>query len=151
MIYGSKISQYKKTNVETATGLDLVVMCYEHAIRFIKQARDHYEKKEYMEKARALQKSLDIIGELKCSLDFDKGGEIAQNLDSIYNFLIKSLLQADIERNLEVFDYASKILSELKETWEAVRDNPLASHQITDRLGKGDVEGHLRVNGDIAA
>ena len=151
MIYGSKVSQYKRTNVETATGVELVLMCYEHAIQFIRQARDHYEKQEYMEKGRALRKTLDIIGELKCSLDFDKGGEIARNLDSIYNFLIKSLLQADIERNLEVFDHASRILCELKEAWETISVQPLTPQRTTNGLGKADVESHLKVHGGIAA
>ena len=73
MIYGNKLTQYKKTNVETATGLEIVVMCYEHAIRFIAEAKEHYESQEYMEKGRALQRALDIIGELKCSLDFERG------------------------------------------------------------------------------
>jgi len=151
MIYGNKLTQYKKTNVETATGLEIVVMCYEHAIRFIGEAKEHYESQEYMEKGRALQRALDIIGELKCSLDFERGGEIARHLDSIYNFLIRSLLEADINRDLDVFDNASRILAQLKEAWEALTMQPLVPGQKHDDLNTTEAERHVKVQGSIAA
>ena len=96
MSYGKMLFHYQRTNIETSTGLGLVVMSYEYAIRFLKQAKEHYKNQEYLEKAKALQRALDIINELQCSLDFEKGKEIATNLDSIYNFLIRKLLEADI-------------------------------------------------------
>ncbi|MBW1731841.1 MAG: flagellar export chaperone FliS [Deltaproteobacteria bacterium] len=141
MIYGKKVSQYQKTNVETASGVELVVMCYEHAVRFLKEAKDHYDKRNYPEKAKALQKALDIINELKCNLDFEKGGEIASNLDSIYNYLIRILLQGDIERRLETFDQAVHILEELKEAWENIslqvaREEENRSASISEAGGK---------------
>ena len=151
MNYGKKLSQYKKTNVETATGLEIVVMCYEHAIRFILEAKDHYERQEYLEKGRALQRALDIISELKCSLNFERGGDIARHLDSIYNFLIRSLLEADINRDLDAFDNASKILSQLKEAWEAISMQPLAPGFQHHDSNTTDAERRVTVQGGIAA
>ncbi len=150
MIYGNKLSQYKRTNVETASGIELVVMCYEHAIRFLREAKEHYENEEYLEKGRALQRALDIINELKCSLDFDRGGEIANNLDSIYNFLIKSLLHADIQRDLHIFDSVSEILSELKEAWESIIHKSLPSEQGQQDFDGSGLDKPLTIHGGVA-
>ncbi len=123
MNYVAKLAQYKKTNVTTATGVDLIVMCYEQVIKSLRDAKSFYEQREYMQKGKALQNALNIITELKAALDFERGGEIAKNLEAIYNFIIKTLLEADIKGRLESFDHAIQILSELKEAWEKIASN----------------------------
>jgi len=120
MNYVAKLAQYKKTNVTTATGIELVVLCYEQAIKSLSEAKVHYEQKEYIQKGKALQNALDIIGELKVALDFERGGEIAKNLDAIYAYIMKTLLEADIKRQLDSFDHSIQILTELKEAWEGI-------------------------------
>jgi flagellar protein FliS len=120
MTYGRMLAQYRKTDVETAGRLDLVVMCYENAIRFLKQAKGHYESKAFEEKARALQKVLDIISELKGALNIEKGQKIAINLNAIYDYLLTSLLEGDIRRDLNAFESAIGIMAELKEAWETI-------------------------------
>lgn len=120
MTYGRMLAQYRKTDVETAGRLDLVIMCYENAIRFLKQAKGHYESNAFEEKARALQKVLDIIGELKGALNIEKGQKIAINLNAIYDYLLRSLLEGDIRRDLNAFESAIRIMAELKEAWETI-------------------------------
>ena len=120
MTYGRMLAQYRKTDVETAGRLDLVIMCYEHAIRFLKQAKGHYESHAFEEKARALQKALDIISQLKGALNIEEGQKIAVSLNAIYDYLISSLLEGDIRRDLNAFESAIKMMAELKEAWEAI-------------------------------
>ncbi len=120
MTYGRMLAQYRRTDVETAGKLDLVLMCYENAIRFLKQAKGHYESNAFEEKARALQKVLDIISELKGALNLEKGQKIALNLDAIYDYLLTSLLEGDIRRDLNAFESAIRIMADLKEAWEAI-------------------------------
>ena len=138
MSYGKMLFHYQRTNIETSTELGLIVMCYEHAIRFLKQAKDHFKNQEYLQKAEALQQALDIINELKCSLDFEKGKQIATNLDSIYNFLIRTLLEADIRKNLKDFDNAISILHELKEVWERISRSNLEQETAHETLLQGE-------------
>ena len=123
MNYDAKLAQYKKTNVTTATGVELVVLCYEQAIKSLSEAKVYYEQKEYIQKGKALQNALDIIGELKVALDFERGGEIAKNLDAIYAYIMKTLLEAGIKRQLDSFDHSIQILRELKEAWEGIASN----------------------------
>ena len=120
MTYGRMLAQYRKTDVETAGRLDLVIMCYENAIRFLKQAKGHYESHAFEEKARALQKVFDIIGELKGALNIEKGQKIAINLNGIYDYLLRSLLEGDIRRDLNTFESAIRVMAELKEAWETI-------------------------------
>jgi flagellar protein FliS len=134
MTYGRMLTQYRKTDVETAGKLDLVIMCYENAIRFLKQAMGHYESNAFEEKARALQKVFDIISELKSALDIEKGQRIAINLNSIYDYLLRSLLEADIRRDLDAFKSAIRLLAELKEAWESIASRSKDEAPLNQRI-----------------
>ncbi|MBW1723330.1 MAG: flagellar export chaperone FliS [Deltaproteobacteria bacterium] len=120
MGYGRTLSQYRKTEIATAGKMNLVVMCYDKSIQFLKQAKESYQTGDYERKAKLLQKTLDIINELQSCLDFEKGGEIAKNLDAIYNYLTRRLIQGDVEKDLSAFEEAVRFLSELKEAWEEI-------------------------------
>lgn len=120
MTYGRLMAQYRKMEVETAGKMDLVIMCYDKAIQSLGQAKALYEEKAYEEKGRSLRRALDIVNELRLALDLDKGGEIARNLDALYEYLTRSLLQGDLRRDLRVFDEGVRILSTLKSAWEQI-------------------------------
>ena len=120
MAYGRILNQYQKTNIETAGKVDLVIMCYEKAIQFLNQARDFYERNEFENKAKAIQKALAILNELQTCLNIEQGGQIARNLDAIYSYLTRRLLEGDINRDVTSLEEAVRILSELKEGWEGI-------------------------------
>lgn len=122
MTYGRVMARYRKTEVETAGKLDLVIMCYDKAIQSLRQARTFYEEKAYEQKGRSLQRALDILNELRSSLDLERGGDIAKNLDALYGYLTTSLVQGDLRGNLKVFDEGVRILSGLKGAWERIAD-----------------------------
>ena len=120
MNYGKSLGLYKKTGVETARKIDLVIMCYEKTIQFLNQAKANFEENEFEKKAMKTQKAIDIISELLCSLDLEKGGQIASNLAGIYGYLIRRLLQGDSIKDLTAFDEVIRIMGELKEAWEGI-------------------------------
>ncbi len=120
MGYQAKAGQYRKMNIETAGRLDLIVMCYEKTIEMLRQAKAYLEEKEYEKKARKIQKALDIIHQLQNCLDFKQGGQIARNLDAIYNYVIRRLLEGDVKKDIRAYDEVIGILSELKEAWEGI-------------------------------
>ncbi len=123
MNYSRMLGQYERTRVESASKEQLVVMCYEKAIQFLGQARQYYADREFEKKGMALEKAIAIINELQSSLDFDKGGQIAVNLDRIYKHVSQRLLLADFNMDLIIFEEAIKILTELKEAWEHIASN----------------------------
>ena len=60
------------------------------------------------------------------SLDFEKGGEIAENLSGLYNYMIRRCTQANIENNGEFIEEVIKLLAEIKSAWDGIRDQAQA-------------------------
>src|SRR3990172_12139466 len=119
-MYHNATRSYVQANYLTANPMKLVLMCYEGAISNLKLAHDSYLNKEYEAKGRALQKALDIIHELNASLDMNKGGEIAANLRSLYMYMTKALMEADLKKDLAIFGKVIKMLEELEGEWKEV-------------------------------
>jgi len=117
---GNGIGAYQQVGAITADPKRLVLMCYEEAIRNLKIARAKYVSRDYEEKARALIKAQDFICALNSALDFEKGGEVASNLHALYNYMMHSLTEADLQRDLKEIDHIVWMLMELKAAWEDI-------------------------------
>ncbi|MBW2107668.1 MAG: flagellar export chaperone FliS [Deltaproteobacteria bacterium] len=112
---------YRRTDVLTADPKRLVIMCYEEAIRNLKLAKQSSQERNYERASRAVQKSQDILAELLGALDFKKGGEIAKNLQAIYTYMARRILQGHVQNELETAaDEVVGMLDELKEAWEQI-------------------------------
>lgn len=114
------VGTYQEVSFLTADPKKLILICYRQAILNLKAAREHYLAADYEAKAKSLQKALDIICELNNALDFEKGGSIARNLDALYKYMTRSLLEADIKRDLAMFAAIIKMLEELESAWEDI-------------------------------
>ena len=119
-MYSNGIQDYRRTSVVTADSKRLVLMCYEGAVDNLKIGRQKIIEKNYEGKGKALMKAQDIIDELLCSLDFEKGGSIAKNLDSLYNYIVRRIIHADLNKDIRTIDEVIGILNELKSAWEEV-------------------------------
>jgi len=117
-MYEAAKRSYQQTNYLSADPLKLVRMCYEGAISSLKHARDAYIDRDYETKNKALTKALDIINELNSALDMERGAEIAKNLRSLYLYMTTALTEADLKRNLTVFDEVIRMLEELESAWQ---------------------------------
>jgi flagellar protein FliS len=139
-MYRSAKEAYQKSLFFTASPAKLVLMCYEGAIGNLKTARDAYAEKDYKSKAKALQKALDILYELNASLNLQRGGVIAANLRALYNYMIRSLLEGDLKKDLTAFDRAVAMLEDLASSWreiatKPVDDNSVSRQQAAKNLG----------------
>ena len=123
-------SQYRETQVKTANQGKLIVMLYDGAIKFLKIALDNLPKKKYDTVNNNIIKSQDIITELMLSLNFEVG-DFANRLYSLYSYMNKRLVEANIQKSAEPMEEVIRYLAELKEAWEQV------SHVSTenDELG----------------
>lgn len=116
--FKSGADAYKKTDVMTANRETILLMMYAGAIRFLKKAIEAHEKNEVAEKLTAIQRTQDIINELRATLNFEVGGEIATSLSSLYDFVLDRLIQATIEKKVEHLQEALSILNTLNTAWE---------------------------------
>jgi flagellar protein FliS len=112
------IQDYRRTNVITADPKRLVLMCYEGAIDSLKIGKQKIIEKDYEGKGKAIVKTKDIINELLCSLNFEKGGSIAKSLDSLYNYMLRRIIHADLDKDISAIDEVIGMLNELKSAWE---------------------------------
>jgi flagellar protein FliS len=119
-----KTDSYKKSQVETVDQLSLIIMLYDKAILLLGKAREEISEKKHEEKHNSLTKACNIVFELMQSLDQDKGGEIAASLSRLYGFVVREILDADTNLNIKALDTAKTILSELRTSWEGIKDDP---------------------------
>jgi flagellar protein FliS len=112
------VDAYRQTDVMTADPKRLVIMCYEGAISNLKLAKKKYVSGEYEAKAKALQKTGDILDELLCALDLKKGGQIAENLKALYIYMRRRIVEGDTNREVGILDEVTGMLEELKHAWE---------------------------------
>jgi len=115
---GAGFRAYQKTDVVTADPKKLVIMCYDGAIFSLRQAKAKFYAKEYEAKGNAIQNALDILNELRGALDFEKGGEIARNLESLYAYWTQQIINADLKRDLRKLDPVISMLEEIKSALE---------------------------------
>lgn len=119
-------SQYRQAQVQTATPEQLVLMLYDGAIKFCLQASDCLARGELAGVNQALLRVQDIIDELHLGVN-DEAGEIAAQLNSIYDYLRRRAVEANMQKNQGVIDELLSHLRELRSTWaEAII---LARHQ----------------------
>jgi flagellar protein FliS len=99
-------------------------MCYEGAIDSLKLAKEKVKEKNYEKKAKAIIKAQEIIDELLCSLDLEKGSTIASNLSGLYNYMLRRIIHGDINRDMKAIDEVIGILNELLSAWREVASKP---------------------------
>ena len=98
----------------------VVVLLYEAAIKFLKQALIEMEAARYIEKGQRINKAVDVICELRCSLDMKAGGEIAQNLERLYDFMVRHLICLDRVEQARRIREVIAILQDLNEAWRTI-------------------------------
>ena len=116
-MYNNGVQAYRTTNVITADPKRLVIMCYEGAIENLKIGKEKLLRDDYEGKCDALVKAQDIINELLCSLDFEKGGSLADNLHSLYNYMLRRIMQGSINKDVHALTEIIDMLNELLSAW----------------------------------
>jgi flagellar protein FliS len=121
----SGANAYAKVGLETgvvaASPHKLVVMLFEGAILACNNATEHMKADQFEQKGVAISKAIQIVDEgLRASLDKDKGGEIAANLDALYGYIVQRLLEANLRNRPEPVQEAAAMLGDLKSAWEAI-------------------------------
>lgn len=112
---------YHRTAIQTSDPLQLIIMCYDGAINDLRQAKELHERSEMNEAYQRIRHAQDIITELLVGLDYERGGNIARNLNRLYNFVLRQLIGINSRGNTSIYDDLVKILSNLKDAWESVK------------------------------
>ena len=113
------LNAYKETKIRTASQGQLIIMIYDEAIKQIDIASSGLEEgtKQLDMVHNAIVKAQDLVTELTVSLDFERGGEIAKGLFSLYNFFREQLLEANVNKSPTVLGSVRSMLAELRDAW----------------------------------
>lgn len=119
------MKQYQTVNVNAqvseADPHRLIQMLMEGGLQRILQAKGAMQFNNVQLKGELIGKSIGIIGGLREALDFDKGGEVAANLDSLYAFMIQRLSIANLKNDSAILDEVAALLRDVKEGWDGIR------------------------------
>jgi flagellar protein FliS len=130
---GRAINAYVKTGVETgvpdADPHRLVLMLFEGALAAIAQARLKLSAGDVAARGKAISKAISIVQDgLRSSLDVQKGGELAERLNALYEYVIMRLLEANVHARQDALDEAAHLISELHAGWAAIAPSKHAAN-----------------------
>lgn len=152
-MYQSGASQYQKVNT-TSEVLDadphrLIQLLMEAALTRMAQAKGAIQRKDMEEKARLLGRVNEIIQTLNSSLDHQQGGELAGNLDRLYDYMIRRIIEASSHNDTDMIDEVMGLMLEVKTGWDGIRQEYL--HSIHgQRPDSGDSDSQ-RLTGSVSA
>ena len=114
-----------ETGVPHADPHKLVLMLFEGALVSVAAARNHMQQQNIAEKGMAVSKAIDILSNgLKASIDAKAGGELADKLGALYDYMTNRLLFANLHNNIAALDEVFGLLSEIKSAWEEIAGDP---------------------------
>ena len=104
-------------NVEQANGHGLITMLFDALILKLSTAKRNIEIDNIPEKAQALSKGVAIIDGLRCALNKEQGGDIAANLDDLYDYMQRRLSLANVNNDVEIISEVQSLAEEIREAW----------------------------------
>jgi flagellar protein FliS len=110
-------SAYKNNEVMTASPTKLIIMLYDGAIKNLKLAEFAIRESKIEKTNEHLKKAQDIIAEFMSTLNFEQGGDIAINLQQLYEYMFNKLIRANIDKDVVAVTEVRGYLEELRETW----------------------------------
>jgi flagellar protein FliS len=128
LAYTNQVSAYRETRVKTASQGQLVIMLYDEAVKQLDRGLEllHLDSTGKKDPGRierigkAILKAQEIFTELMASLDFERGGEIAKNLFSLYSWFNQELLAANMQKDLRRITVVRNMVYELRGAWAQI-------------------------------
>lgn len=118
-MYRTGCNAYQHSASNTVEDKNLILLkLYDGAIRFLNRAQQGIETHQVNVRGEGISKAMAIITELDCALDMDKGGQLAQQLASLYRYVMNRLTTANSKSDLNALIDAQNILATLKEGFE---------------------------------
>jgi flagellar protein FliS len=116
------VDAYRQTRIKTASQGQIIVMLYDEALKQIDVAWKGLESetRQLDRIHNAICKAQDIFTELMTSLDFDNGGDVAQNLFNLYMYFNNQLMEANVKKDLSYLKQVRPLIASLREAWQEV-------------------------------
>ena len=119
----ASIKKYRSANADNVADADphqLISIIFKHILSNIAIAKGAISRNEIENKGNCITKAIALVGELQDSLDMEKGGDLSVNLFDLYDYIVRTLIQANAENNDAKLDEVKVLISEIKEGWDAI-------------------------------
>ncbi|ENN7014062.1 flagellar export chaperone FliS [Enterobacter ludwigii] len=104
-----------------ATPHQLIVLLYDGAINAMKRAEIYFQSGNIARRGEMISRAINIIDNgLRAGLDHEKGGKIAEELESLYEYISRTLLEANLNKSGEKLPHLIALMTEMQETWQAI-------------------------------
>jgi flagellar secretion chaperone FliS len=108
------------TGVSSANNVQLIQMLFDGLLESLVVARGHIVHLNIAEKSKALTRATRIVLGLQGALDFEKGGDLANNLNELYAYVTRRLFQANAQNDVGAVDEVHGLMREIRDAWEGV-------------------------------
>lgn len=137
MMQHKGLNAYRQTEVQSRTPLELVVMLYDGALRFLGVAHDAVQRRDIPARRDAIARVLAIISELQSTLDLEGGGIVAADLDNLYTYITTRVMDAAAKNDTAPLEDARRLLETLRDAWQTIAVSPAAAADAAARLRAG--------------
>ena len=108
------------TGVTGADNIQLIQMLFDGLIESLATAKGHIERGSISEKSKSLARAGRIVVGLQGALDFEKGGDIARNLNDLYSYVTRRLFHVNAHNDLEALQEVHNLMNEIRGAWQVV-------------------------------
>ncbi|WP_042844216.1 flagellar export chaperone FliS [Providencia rettgeri] len=113
-----------ESEITNATPYQLIQILFKGALSALKRGEIFMQQGKVAEKGKEISKAIDIIDTgLKQSLNYEAGGELAENLASLYEYMTMQLLRANLENNVAYVQEVYQLLSDIASAWQQIGAN----------------------------
>ncbi len=120
------------SEIEYADPHRLIQMLFEGALKRIAFAKGAMQRKEIVEKGKFIGQAIEIVGGLRASLDMEKGGDVAANLEALYEYIGRQLLHANLKDSVETLDEVTSLLTDVKTAWDAINTSVVEDAELVE-------------------
>jgi len=113
-----QLQAYQRNQLTTTDSGTVLLMLYQGAIDSVQRARASMEQGDMAEKGKHILRANDIVSQFIASLDYDIGGELAQNLEGLYRYMLDQMLAANVKNDPQPLEVVASLLTTLKQGWE---------------------------------
>jgi flagellar protein FliS len=108
------------TGVATADNVKLILMLFDGLLESLAAARGHITHGNIADKGKSIARCTRILMGLQGSLDFERGGDLAQNLDELYGYVTRRLVRANAHNDLEILEEVRSLMAEIRDAWASL-------------------------------
>ena len=119
------------TGVATANNVQLIQMLFDGLIESLAMAKGHIQNRAIEDKSKAIARAGRIVVGLQGALDFERGGELAQNLHELYAYVTRRLFHVNAHNDLEALDEVTTLMKDIAQAWQTLPSLLGASSQTS--------------------